>query len=76
LRFRVEVKNVLMRHDHLIIILPQITYVYQLKALNVIDSLETGENEDGLGAVTHDNDKFILVSPDVAVGKVHVENYF
>jgi WD40 repeat protein len=65
-----------MRHDHLVIILPEMTYVYKIQNLEVVDSVETGENLRGIGCITNDKDRFVMICPDVIHGKVHVENYF
>ena len=75
-RFRSEVKNVLVRREKFVVILEQITYVYTWSPLQPVDSINTAPNEAGVGAISVDKDKFVLVTLDTVPGHVRVENYY
>lgn len=75
-RFRSEVKNVLVRREKFVVILEQITYVYTWSPLQPVDSINTTPNESGVGAISIDKDKFVLLTLDLTPGHVRVENYY
>ncbi|CAG9310410.1 unnamed protein product [Blepharisma stoltei] len=76
IRFRSEVKNVLLRRDKAVIVLEKITYVYDLLILKATDSIPTIENENGVAAVSYDRDQFILASLQTTHGHVKITNYY
>lgn len=75
IHFRSEVKNVLIRRDRAVIILPTLTYVYMLNSLKAVSCIETCENEKGAGAISFDKDIFVLLSLSSEPGSIRMENY-
>lgn len=81
IRFRTEVKNVLIRRDKVIIVLEKIvsytqTYVYLLNTLKPIASIPTVNNEKGVCAISYDKDRFVLVTLDTEPGHIRIENFY
>mmetsp|Transcript_2179 Transcript_2179/g.265 ORF Transcript_2179/g.265 Transcript_2179/m.265 type:complete len:169 (+) Transcript_2179:291-797(+) len=75
IRFRTEIKNLLIRRDKVIIVLDKITYVYLLTTLKPIASIPTINNEKGVCAISYDKDRFVLVTLDTEPGNIRIENF-
>ena len=75
IHFRSEVKNVLIRRDRAVIVLPTLTYVYMLNSLKAVSCIETCENEKGASAISYDKDIFVLLSLSTEPGTIRMENY-
>ena len=81
IRFRTEIKNILIRRDKVIIVLDKIvivtkTYVYLLTTLKPIASIPTVNNEKGVCAISYDKDRFVLVTLDIEPGNIRIENFY
>lgn len=80
IRFRTEIKNLLIRRDKVVIVLDKIvpftqTYVYLLTTLKPIASIPTVNNEKGVCAISYDKDRFVLVTLDTEPGNIRIENF-
>ena len=69
LKFRSEVRNVFIRRDNVVIVLEKIviykqTYVYALRTYKPVGSVPTIDNPRGIGAISYDNEKFLLATLD------------
>ncbi|CAG9318497.1 unnamed protein product [Blepharisma stoltei] len=75
IRFRSEVKNVLIRRDKVVIILQNMTYVYELNNLKPVASISTIDNTNGVGSISYDKDRFVLGTLDTKPGWIRIENF-
>mmetsp|Transcript_25066 Transcript_25066/g.4148 ORF Transcript_25066/g.4148 Transcript_25066/m.4148 type:complete len:112 (-) Transcript_25066:403-738(-) len=75
IRFRNEIKNLLVRRDKIVIVLDKIIYVYLLTTLKPIASIPTQNNDKGICAISYDSDCFVLLTLDIDPGHIRVENF-
>lgn len=76
LRFRSEVKNVMLRRDYIVIICEAAVYVYSFSSMEPVSFIETDRNEHGVGAISYQNDRFILATLGTISGHIRIENFY
>ncbi|OAY42305.1 hypothetical protein MANES_09G169300v8 [Manihot esculenta] len=75
LSFRSEVKNVKLRRDRIIVVLPQKIFVYNFADLKLVHQIETTLNPKGLCEISCTSSPMVLVCPGLQKGQIRVENY-
>ncbi|CAG9319613.1 unnamed protein product [Blepharisma stoltei] len=73
--FRTEVKGVKLRRDRAVVLLENKIYVYSMQDLKIRDHILTAPNPKGVCALSSDNDRIILATPDREKGKIRISNY-
>jgi WD40 repeat protein len=78
LRFRCEIKNVMLRRDCIVIVGEAEVYVYSITpgSMEPKDHIETCHNEHGVGAISYHNDRFIIATLDKTAGSIRVQNCY
>jgi WD40 repeat protein len=78
LRFRCEIKNVMLRRDCIVIVGEAEVYVYAItsSSMEPKDHIETCHNEHGVGAISYHNDRFIIATLDKTAGSIRVQNFY
>ena len=74
IRFRSEVRNVIVRRDKAVVVLSHATYVYMLNSLKAVTCVETCDNERGAAAISYDKDICVLLTLTQDLGSVRMEN--
>ncbi len=74
LSFKTAVKSVKMRKDRIAVVLDQRIYMYQFSDLKLLDVVDTGQNPQGLCALST-RESTVLVCPEKTKGSVHIVNY-
>eukprot|EP00252_Welwitschia_mirabilis_P006409 TRINITY_DN1728_c0_g2_i1.p1 TRINITY_DN1728_c0_g2~~TRINITY_DN1728_c0_g2_i1.p1 ORF type:complete len:395 (+),score=37.20 TRINITY_DN1728_c0_g2_i1:175-1359(+) len=75
LSFRSEVRAVRLRRDRIVVVLEHKIYVYNFVDLKLMHQIDTIENPNGLCAISHDANNFVLACPGLHKGQVRVEHY-
>lgn len=72
--FESNVKAVMMRREHMVVVLQTKALVYQVAGLKLLDVMETSDNPQGMCAVSS-KDEFVIAVPDEVQGQVKIINY-
>ena len=75
LRFNTNVIGVKLRMDHIIAILENKIYIFNLSNLQTIDVLDIINNKTCLVAISNSNIKFSMAFPNIAKGKIQIQTY-
>eukprot|EP00826_Nyctotherus_ovalis_P024633 TRINITY_DN1901_c0_g1_i10.p1 TRINITY_DN1901_c0_g1~~TRINITY_DN1901_c0_g1_i10.p1 ORF type:complete len:345 (+),score=52.67 TRINITY_DN1901_c0_g1_i10:77-1111(+) len=72
--FESNVKAVMMRREHMVVVLQTKALVYRVAGLKLLDAIKTFENPQGMCAVSS-RDEFVVAVPDETKGQVKIINY-
>lgn len=75
LRFRSPVRAIRLRRELVVVVLISKVYVYWLKSLTLLDSIETCNNPKGMCCLSTENDCAVLVVPDIQQGRATAITY-
>ena len=75
MKFGKKILNVKLSKDKIIVVFHDKIHIFELPTFKQIDTIETGDNELGIVAVSYEPKKTILAYPDKKKGVVGIKNY-